>query len=273
MSLLSEIVGFRSAFNILCALDKAPVKGISWQALHAMASSDSGPDKAEEIIDQLLSSALIRCEGHYIRLTTFGVKTFLLLEALNGGDISSLFGRLSQLGEVAPTYELVRQGMTEKFLESLVTRPGFCRLYICSPWINLSRRARGFLVHAILQIEKRRRKAPELLVITRPDPQARTTAPATVKPFFHRSSSTSPVRDTACRLKYRHSKPLPTTSQIQVSARSPGRHNFLTSSVVRLNILPVLPSAFFISLSCIFPSPSVLPRNAVKLASLASLGH
>lgn len=189
MSLLSEIVGFRSAFNILCALDKAPVKGISWQALHAMASSDSGPDKAEEIIDQLLSSALIRCEGHYIRLTTFGVKTFLLLEALNGGDISSLFGRLSQLGEVAPTYELVRQGMTEKFLESLVTRPGFCRLYICSPWINLSRRARGFLVHAILQIEKRRRKAPELLVITRPDPQARTTAPATVKPLVDLGAS------------------------------------------------------------------------------------
>ena len=135
MSLLNEIVGLRGAFNILQALDRAPAKGVSQHALQEVTGEELAPSEIEEIAEQLLSSGLIRREGHYLKLTTTGTRTLLLLEALNGGDVSQLFRRLSQLGETTPRYELVRQGMTEKFLETLVMRPGFCRLYICSPWI------------------------------------------------------------------------------------------------------------------------------------------
>jgi len=64
--------------------------------------------------------------------------------------------------------------MTERFLESLVLRPGFGRLYICSPWINLTRKAKGYLAHAVFRAEKRYKCAPELLVLTRPWQDANT---------------------------------------------------------------------------------------------------
>jgi hypothetical protein len=126
---------------------------------------------------------LVRREGHQFRVTVFGARTYLLLEALNGGDVTHVFNRLTQLGEVAPMYELVRQGMAERFLQTLVTRPGFRRLYIASPWINLSRRARGFLLHAVHQCERRHGQAPELLVMTRPGRTGSPRIPESVKPL------------------------------------------------------------------------------------------
>jgi len=182
MPLVSEVVGLLGVFEILRALSEAPGKGMTEGAVYALAAS-AQRGESRTVVDELVSASLLRKDGHHFRLTSLGIRTYLLLEALNGGDISHLFSRLGRMDGVPPMYELVRQGMTESFLEGLVTRPGFGRLYICSPWINLTRRAKGCLAHAVLQIEKRHRMRPEILAITRPSPGDKSEAPETVKPL------------------------------------------------------------------------------------------
>jgi len=104
------------------------------------------------------------------------------LEALNGGDLRDIYRRLSRIDNTLRVYELIREGMTKAFLQNLVERPGFGRLYICSPWISLDRKQQELLFHAIIQVEQRRGTRPEILVITRPDEKT-GLVPATVKPF------------------------------------------------------------------------------------------
>jgi hypothetical protein len=72
--------------------------------------------------------------------------------------------------------------MTSQFLESIVERPGFSRLYFCSPWINLDTRQRDMLAHAIMR-EERRGGCPELHVICRPSEVAADRAPEALAPF------------------------------------------------------------------------------------------
>lgn len=168
MAMLSEIVGFRGVFRALQALNTSPADGLPCAAVESIMAEDAGDRTAPDLLEQMLSAGVVREKGHRLQLTTFGTRTYLLLEALNGGDLRQLFGRMREVDASTSMYQLVRQGMTERFLESLVTRPGFGRLYICSPWINLSRRAIGFLTHGVHQMEKRHGRCPELLVITRP---------------------------------------------------------------------------------------------------------
>src|SRR5207249_3666906 len=79
------------------------------------------------------------------------------------------------------TYELIREGMTRKFLRNLCDRPGFGRLYFCSPWIHLGAKDEELLKHAVLRAQRRARPGPEILVITRPDETVPSRVPSTLQ--------------------------------------------------------------------------------------------
>ena len=95
-------------------------------------------------------------------------KLQLLLEAIEGGDINDVYRRLRRI-DGTQTYELIREGMTDSFFESLRgVRGRFGSLYVCSPWINASDRALRNLHFAVLEHQSRTTDLPELFVVTRP---------------------------------------------------------------------------------------------------------
>ncbi|MGH7864520.1 MAG: hypothetical protein ACREQB_05995, partial [Candidatus Binataceae bacterium] len=136
----------------------------------------------EETLANFTAAGLLQWYGHRIGLSTFGIRAKLLLEALNGGDASDVYRRLTPYDSTLRMYELVREGMTHEFLRSINDRPGFARLYFCSPWISLHAKQEAMLAHAVVQAEKRG-PPPELFLITRPVGAGRLTPPETIKPF------------------------------------------------------------------------------------------
>jgi phosphatidylserine/phosphatidylglycerophosphate/cardiolipin synthase-like enzyme len=73
--------------------------------------------------------------------------------------------------------------MTKLFLRSINERPGFRRLYLCSPWISLDQRDVVMLAHAVLQVQEKRGERPEIVVIVRPEQDGPVRVPASVVPL------------------------------------------------------------------------------------------
>jgi hypothetical protein len=140
---------------------------LSQDEISAVMTS-AGVESPLSALGEFVASHLVSRNVDQFALTTSGIRATLLLEALNGGDLKDIFRRLSQLDSNLRMYELVREGMTEIFLRNINERPGFRRLYICSPWISFSRRHEELLTHAIHQVELTRGVQPEILIITRP---------------------------------------------------------------------------------------------------------
>ena len=164
---LHERAAVRGGYEFLRALDSLPSRG-SMSGDEALAlMSDFGVDDVHGTLADFLDANLITRMGEGIGLSTFGVRTLLLLEAVNGGDLRTIFGRLGDYDARLRMYELVREGMTTQFLQSLRARPGFRRLYLCSPWISFDDRSVDMLRGAVT-LAGRAGIAPELYVLTRP---------------------------------------------------------------------------------------------------------
>lgn len=180
-SYLHEKVGFSGAYDALRALDAVTqAAGVSEEHAADVLRA-TGVAEAEETLHELNSMGLLRRSGDAVNLTTLGVRTVALLEAVNGGDLSIAFHRLARYDSNLRRYELVREGMTKTFLRNLVDRPGLRRLYICSPWISLDDADRSALMHAITRADMRR-PGVELIVITRPS-GASSDAPQSIEPL------------------------------------------------------------------------------------------
>ncbi|MCI0564576.1 MAG: hypothetical protein MN733_39415, partial [Nitrososphaera sp.] len=121
-----------------------------------------GVDNPEATFGDLVAANVLQCYGEHFGLSTLGIRTCLLLEAVNGGDLREVYRRLSRLDSTLRTYELIREGMTKTFLQNINERPGFARLYYCSPWISLDRKQQEMLTHAIIRVERRRGTRPEI---------------------------------------------------------------------------------------------------------------
>lgn len=128
-----------------------------------------GVPGAAATLHELVAERLLFGRGDAFGLTSFGIRTCLLLEAMNGADLKDVYRRLSRLDSGLRMYELVREGMTRMFLRSLMDRPGFGRLYFCSPWISFDKQQASTLSHAIHHFENRHGRPPEISVITRPE--------------------------------------------------------------------------------------------------------
>lgn len=132
--LMSEIVGQRGAFPFL---DK-------FYEVHKILSSDevSGLTKEAGITDRLfsdLSSAGLLVgtpSGFYI--SSLGKKVTLLLRAVNDKeDLTEVYRKLTYLYPELKPYELITEDITGLFIDTLLSRSDFIRMYICSPWIRL----------------------------------------------------------------------------------------------------------------------------------------
>ena len=143
----------------------------------------NGVTTPTETVDEFLAAQLLERFGTRIGISSFGQRAALLVEALNGGDVEDVYRRLRRLSHADELYELVREGMTGVFLESLVDRPGFGRLYVCSPWINPSKREAAYLKHGFMLAERAQGAAPEVLVISRPPSNAPAGTEEGLQPF------------------------------------------------------------------------------------------
>lgn len=179
---LNEIVGFHGAYETLGELESLATTDLTVDEIEQIMKQH-GVESPKAAIEDFVASNLLRRYGDGYCLTTRGIQTTLLLEAINGGDLGDIYRRLTRLDSTLRTYELIREGMTRAFLRSLVLRPGFGRLYVCSPWISLDRKQEDMLVQAVTQAEQRRGARPEILVITRPEKGTDASVPATLKPF------------------------------------------------------------------------------------------
>lgn len=182
MAHLSETVGIRGAYEFLHELEASSKTSFPVSHLEA-AMVSYGMDNPLNTIEDFIASNLLHRDGELMGLTTLGIRTCYLLEAINGGDLRDIYRRLSRLDSTLRIYELIREGMTKAFLQNISERPGFSRLYFCSPWVNLDRKQQDMLTHAVLQVEHRRGTRPEILVITRPLENTDFEVPGTLKPF------------------------------------------------------------------------------------------
>jgi len=179
---ISETVGVRGAYEVLRELEASSITAFPASHIEATMSRFS-MDNPQATIDDFVASNLLHRDGDLLGLTTLGIRTCFLLEAINGGDLRDIYRRLSRLDSTLRTYELIREGMTKTFLQNISERPGFARLYFCSPWISLDRKQQDMLTHAVMQAERRRGTRPEILVITRPVENTDLNVPETLKPF------------------------------------------------------------------------------------------
>lgn len=140
-----------------------------------------GASAPHSLLDRLINANLLQWIGDRIAISRNGRKTQLLLQALEGGDLADIYRRLQRV-DGRPSYELVREGMTEAFFAGITQAAGrLGTLYLCSPWINASKRAIQNLQYSLLQRPRHSANEPELLVLTRPPGDG--VDPSSLAPF------------------------------------------------------------------------------------------
>jgi hypothetical protein len=182
VNFLSETVGAVGTFEFLRELEGSSQTSFTTDEIEIIMVRH-GVDKPQNAIEDFVASNLLHRDGKLLGLTTLGIRTYYLLDAINGADIRGVYRRLARLDSTLRIYELIREGMTKTFLQNINERLGFSRLYFCSPWISLDRKQQDLLVHAVLQAERKRGARPEILVIVRPEENADYAIPLTLKPF------------------------------------------------------------------------------------------
>lgn len=177
---LSEELGGAGVYETLKALEKdtRPELELS-EVVELMA--DLGVEDPVPTIANLNGLGVLSSSAGGVGLTTSGLRAALLLQALNGGDISEVFRKLRNLDGSLANYTLLREGMTTGFFKSLAHNPDIGALYVCSPWINLTEHERRYLATAVLR-RKRKGREPNIYVVTRPE-EANGTRTTNLEPF------------------------------------------------------------------------------------------
>jgi hypothetical protein len=120
------------------------------------------------LLSNMANVGLTHDDGDYVHLTTTGKRTLLLLRALDGQDLAGVWRQLCVLYPSLHRYELVTEGMTRMFIDSLYSRPEAAHIFICSPWLDMDSSTRCVFVEAISRCEQATRRKPEILALTRP---------------------------------------------------------------------------------------------------------
>jgi hypothetical protein len=137
----------------------------------------SGCRDPDAVIQELRGAGFFTRDLHDTPLTSRAYRTLLFLSGALGGTSTSVFDELRILEPSLQRYELVREGMTSRFIKGLLAEPGFQRLYICSPWINILKEDIGRLATALANTTRSLRRPPEIFVLVKtPDlPEVRRT--------------------------------------------------------------------------------------------------
>ena len=213
MTPLSETLGRPGLFAALASINDGAAQRVDVNDYAETLLACGVPDPLPTI-HELEGLGLLYSRGNTVSLSTAGLKTTLLLEAVNGANLHDILRQLRRLDGLGDKYTLVREGMTTGFFKTLNTNPNVGRLYICSPWIKLSRTERRHLATAVL---KRRRSGttPQITVVTRVD-DARGTTRDSLAPFFALGASV-----------FSHSK-----LHAKIYIREPGRSGGYSMAVV-----------------------------------------
>lgn len=167
MRSITQAIGIQGAPETLQALHQSSESFFSFDAASALMST-CGVHDTPTTLAALVESNLLYQAPQGFAISHLGRRTSLLVEAIVGADLRDVWRRLANLDPSLRSYELLRNNLTDTFLQSLITRPSFGRLYLCSPWIGFDQRRQGLLTHALLQ-SQRSGDDPEILVIMRPE--------------------------------------------------------------------------------------------------------
>ena len=144
---LSEVVGQTGIFHLLSMIEEKP-STFNLSSLYD-SMEEAGVKDPDTTHDALITNGIITQYGGYFSLSTIGAKTLLLLKAINGEDIELVYRRLASLYPELRHYELVREGMTLRFIHDLYSKPNFGRVFICSPLIHIGKKNLGRLSQAL----------------------------------------------------------------------------------------------------------------------------
>ena len=101
----------------------------------------------------------------HLALSTHGHRALLFASGALGASSDDVIRELRTVERGLQQYELVREGMTTRFIKGLLQEPGFQRLYLCSPWINLQRDDLARLAIALDKANRSLPRPPELFVL------------------------------------------------------------------------------------------------------------
>lgn len=128
----------------------------------------------DAVLEELRVAGFFTVRPPGLALTTKGYRTLLFTSGALGAASVKVFDELRVIEATLHRYELVREGMTSRFIKGLLTEPGFQRLYICSPWINLQKDDLGRLAVALDKARRTLTRPPEMLVLVQtPKPEQR----------------------------------------------------------------------------------------------------
>jgi hypothetical protein len=202
---LLELVARAGVGAFLRSLVNSSIATFAWSELENRLA-DAGSTSPQETLEHLIRAHLLQRTGAGFAISRFGYRVSLLVHALDGGDLDDVVRKLRRLDGSAEPYELVRQGMTTRFLSTLVERPYFGALYLCSPWINLNEKETSIIRYGVLQSEKRTGRRPEIHVLARPPDDMPTSlrgAGAGMKPLIELGARTYFIRKLHSKLYIR----------------------------------------------------------------------
>ncbi len=125
----------------------------------------TGCRSPEAVFEELRAAGFFAGRPLGLAVTTYGYRSLLFVSGALGEASDRVFDELRVIEPTLRRYELVREGMTSRFIKSLLTEPSFQRLYLCSPWINLQNDDFGRLAVAWDKARRSLARPPELLVL------------------------------------------------------------------------------------------------------------
>lgn len=120
----------------------------------------------EGVIQELRVAGFFAERPPGLALSTKAHRTLLFTSGALGTPSGAVFDELRSIEPSLNKYELVREGMTSRFIKGLLTEPGFQRLYICSPWVNLQKDDLGRLATALNRAKASLARPVEMLVLS-----------------------------------------------------------------------------------------------------------
>lgn len=162
----SEILGQPGVFDFLKEVYNLQTIS-SDQVLDLLLACGSG--SPQPLLDQLTPLGVIIEAGNQLSLSPKGHQVWWLLQAINGGDLKETIHRLTQLDPTLIPYEIVKEGMTGEFIDSLASFPKFRRVLICSPWIYLQRKQLQKFSYAVYKAQEESSvKKVDIIAIAKP---------------------------------------------------------------------------------------------------------
>ena len=178
MSQLNETLGRAGAFCVLSRLERSTQSLVKRTDVQSLMTT-CNVQEPEDLLEDLIATGMLHRASDAFYISRLGVRTAILLRAVNGGELSDTFRQLSRIDSTLGAYELVRDKMTTVFIRSLTSRPGIGALYFCSPWINVTEKD---FEHIRRSVDREPSGAVDVFVVTRPDPVT-NDVPDGAKPF------------------------------------------------------------------------------------------